>query len=70
MMGAVDAIRAALARVDRADAMDRIDLLKAMLAVRDVDPGPSPAHGMEVLRRGGREQELLRLLAEQERTGS
>lgn len=63
MMQALDAVRSPLNDVAGIAGMDRIGVLERLLAAPDIHDAPSPAHGMEMLRRGNREQELLRLLA-------
>jgi len=62
LMEALDRVQVALRDAASAERRDRIDVLQALLASPDIHSVPSPEKGMEMLRRGSREQELLRLL--------
>lgn len=62
MMEALDRVRLALSEAAAAQRRERIEVLQALLVTPDVHDTPSPEMGMERLRRGSREQELLRLL--------
>jgi hypothetical protein len=55
------AIRSLLQRALAADLEDNIAVVKASLAVPDVEKAPSPKKGMEMLRRGHSENQLRSL---------
>lgn len=65
MLQRLDAVRLALKETPEVERREQILALETLLATPDGHDTPRPGHGMEMLRRGHREQELLRLLADQ-----